>query len=566
MVQRAATQSAGNWSARPLALVVPLRGREILAAVDAAAAATGLQPGLPLADARALCPSLRVVPQDLAGDAAALRDLALWCSGRYTPWAAPCPGAEGAAVESAAAKNTAVKNTAVAGSAPGSLWGPGGDAGLLLDITGCAPLFSHPAKTCPSKARAAGADGDGHGPQEWALLEDLLGRLQGLGFSARLGLADTPGAAWALARFATEPARPLAVAPPGELRRALAPLPPRALRLTAAQDELMTRFGLTRIDQLLDLPSTVLAPRFGRLPALRLAQALGEVGEAISPLEPPPRHLVRRIFAEPIAAPESIAGGLQNLLPGLCRQLERAQQGARQLVFTCCRVDGSLARLARRTSRPSRDPRHLARLFMEELARIDPGFGIDTLVLAAQVTEPLGAEQLRFEVPVAATAADRAKDRPAPPPGETALAALVDRLTARLGTGRVLRPWPRESHLPERAVALLPPFAKAPAARWQAGRLRPLRLLPRPEPIEATALLPDHPPLQFRWRRLLHRVTAAEGPERLSPEWWRSASDLQDQASLAGNTRDYFRVEDSHGHRYWIYRRQNRWYLHGLFS
>ncbi len=516
--------------------------------MDAAAARAGLLPGLPLAGARALAPGLRVAPQDVSGDAAALRKLVAWCAGRYSPWAAPCTTVEGSAQ------------------------GPGGAAGLLLDITGCAHLFH-----CPSKGGAAGVDaagvdaisGEEVSGEEAALLGDLLRRFQGLGYSLRAGLGDTPGAAWALARFATGPAKPIAVAPPGGGLAALAPLPPLALRLTAGQGELMARFGLTSIAQLLALPRAVLAPRFGASLARRLAQALGEEREAISPLQPPPCHAVRRVFAEPIAAPESIAGALDALLPELCRQLEAAQRGARQLAFTCTRVDGSLCRLVRGTSRPSRDARQLGRLFTEALARIDPGFGIDALVLAALVTEPLGPEQLALEVPAPLPTAGAAllpEERQGPAVGDRALAALVDRLVARLGAGSVLRPWPRESHIPERAVALGPPFAKAPEAAWHRGlgrwRLaRPLRLLPRPEPIEATALLPDHAPLQFRWRRLLHRVIAAEGPERLSPEWWRSDKDLDDQPA-----RDYFRVEVSDGHRYWIYRRRNRWYLQGLFS
>jgi len=536
---------------RPLALVARQRGREIVFAVDAAAAALGLQPGLPLADARAICPALRAVPQDGAGDAAALRELALWCAGRYSPWAAPCTTVEG------------------------SVQGLGGAGGLLLDITGCAQLF-----LCPSKGRAAGVDGpDGSAEAcdagERALLEDLCARLQGLGFAVRLGLADTPGAAWALARFAEGArfvgegrfvggrGRPWAAAAPGGQRRALGPLPPRALRLTAAQDELMARFGLTRIAQLLALPRALLVPRFGRSAALRLAQALGEEGEAISPLEPPPRHRVRQVFAEPIAAPESIAAGLALLLPALCRDLAAARQGARELIFTCYRVDGSRRRLVRRTSRPSRDPRQLTRLFAEALPAIDPGFGVDALVLAAQVTEPLGAEQLSFQVPDRASRALLSKVD-APSPDDRALAALADRLTARLGAGRVSRPWPRESHIPEGAVALLPPFAQipavTPAAKWRRGAVRPPRLLSRPEPIEAMALLPDRAPAQFRWRRRLHRVIAAEGPERLTAEWWRSDAALEGQPH-----RDYFRVEDSEGYRYWIYRGPERWYLHGLF-
>jgi protein ImuB len=96
---------------------------------------------------------------------------------------------------------------------------------------------------------------------------------------------------------------------------------------------------------------------------------------------------------------------------------------------------------------------------------------------------------------------------------------------------------------------------------------RPIRLFGRPEPIEAIAEVPDGPPVQFRWRRVLHQVAHAEGPERIAMEWWR------DQKGRA-LTRDYFRVESREGVRVWVYReglfgrelKEPRWFLHGLFA
>jgi len=484
--------------ARPLALVAREEGRLILTAVDGAAAAAGLSPGMPLAGAHALAPNLQTAPHDPRGDAEALGRLAAWCE-RYTPWTAP-GGSE-----------------------------PGGGAGILLDVTGCAHLFGG----------------------ERALAADLEARAGALGFTARAGLAETIGAAWALARFGGTGAGP-AVAPPGRVRAALAPLPPVALRLPAETCELLARLGLRRIGALYDLPPQTLAPRFGPFLTHRLRQALGEEAEPLSPGAPPPPPLVRRVFAEPIAAPEDLARGLEALSPALCRRLEADGLGARRLELTAYRVDGNLQDLTLGTSRPCRDPAHLIRLFGDKLDGLDPGFGVEVLTLAALVTEPLAARQLALEDGCGGAAED--------------LSALIDRLEGRLGPDRTFALAPRESHLPERAVARQPALAASGAcAAWRRARPRPLRLFTPPEPVEALALLPDHPPVRFSWRRLQHRVVRAEGPERITNEWWRAA-DASAEMSPGTGARDYFRVEDADGRRYWLYRSNGRWFLHGLFA
>jgi protein ImuB len=269
---------------------------------------------------------------------------------------------------------------------------------------------------------------------------------------------------------------------------------------------------------------------------------------------------VRRIFAEPIAAPEDLARVLRDLAAELCRVLEAGGLGARRLEFTAYRVNGSPQCLALGTSRPSRDPTHLARLFADKLETLDPGFGIEVVTLGAPAAETLAPHQATLE-------------GGAEPDGPDALAALIDHLEARLGPGRTFALAPRESHLPERAVARRPALAAAAvsACRWPA-RPRPLRLFAPPEPIEALALLPDHPPARFRWRRLQHRVVRAEGPERIVGEWW---SQEAPSGMLLGMLpemplRDYFRVEDEAGRRYWLYRDLyrdgGRWFLHGLFA
>lgn len=535
--------------------------------MNAAAAGAGLTPGLPLAEARALLPGLTTAPHEAEADAQAIARLAAWC-GRYSPWTAPCSTAEG------------------------SGRGPGGGAGVSLDVSGCCHLFGG----------------------ESALLEDLQARLTDLGYTNRLAMADTIGAAWAMARFAASPAHPCVVVMPGSQRAAIACLPPAALRLPDATVEVMDRLGLRRIEDLYTLSPSVMTPRFGPLAARRLAQALGEEAEALSPRRPPPAHLLRRIFAEPISAPEDIARALDELLPRLCRELALAGRGARQLDLTAYRSDDSFQALSVGTSRASRDAKHLRRLFTEKLAQIDPGFGIEVMTLAAARSDPLGARQMNFPVPAPVSESppqqqapqqqnDAQGETPAPAavtaqPINSAAAAedipdLVDRLGSRLGLAAVRRPSPRESHLPERAFVLASvegegreekPGEEKPGEEMQDEgwrktphpNLRPLRLLPRPEPVEAVSLLPDHPPARFRWRRMLHEVVQAEGPERLLGEWWQTdsmsgASPSSEGAGgdpIAGDAepRDYFRVEDADGRRYWLYRRAGQWFLHGLFG
>ena len=520
----------------------------------------GLVPGLPLADARARVPELETAAHDPAGDARVLAELAAWCD-RYTPW-------------------VAVDGSAGAGAGGGCDWG--GAAGLLLDVTGCCHFFG---KTEPES--------------ENALLADLVTRLARRGVSARAALAETPGAAWALARFAAlPPARPWIVVPPGGVRAALAPLPPAALRLAPEAAELLERLGLRRLEALFELPPAALAPRVGPGVARRLAQALGAEPEPISPRRPVSAQLVRRVFAEPIVAASDIARALEGLLAALCRELEAAGLGARRLELAGHRVDGGARRLRLGTSRPNRDPAHLARLFAPQLERLDPGFGIEVMTLAATATQELSALQL-----VLAEAGEEGAPGafpgvapgavPGAAPGAVAgenadpeLAELIDRLNNRLGPGSVARPAPRASHVPERAVAPAPALRETSAA-WEgatrdlSGDLgggpapgsafgaavlsRPLRLLPRPEPVEPGdsigALLPDHPPARFRWRRLGHEVVRAEGPERIEPEWWHPRPDLAEEPA-----RDYFRVEVTDGRRYWLYRADGDWFLHGVFG
>jgi protein ImuB len=461
-----------------------------IVAVNAVAQANGIAPGQTLADARALLPSLAVVPEQPGQDARALGQLAQWCT-RYTPW-------------------SAVDRADQCGS-----------AGLWLDITGCAHLFGGEA----------------------ALVKDLAARLATLGFAARTGIADTPGAAWACARFAADVD---AIVPLAAQRTAIATLPVAGLRIDADTVEVLRSLGLRRIGDLYSFPRTSLPVRFGALLLHRLDQALGHVAEPLSPRQPPIAYRALIAFAEPISEPAGIAATVDHLLQDLCAQLIRRDQGGRRFELTAYRCDGTTDGLRIGTGGPSRDPAHLRRLFAEKLEKIAPGFGIDAMTLAAPVVETLPARQ----APLAAH--DTAS---------VDLTQLFDVLGTRLGHAQVMRLAMRASHIPERAVERVAAAAPVMSAHWP-DTPRPLRLFQHPQPIEASALLPDEPPFQFIWRGILHRVARAQGPERISGEWWRER----------GATRDYYRIEDADGRRFWIYRdnfedpRATRWFLHGLFG
>ena len=513
-------------SNHPFVLTADSHGRRLLTRVDGAAAAAGLSAGISLADARTLVPDVIVQPDDPAKTATLLARLADWC-GRYTPW-------------------TSID----------------GEDGIWLDTAGCAHLFGG----------------------EEALLKDLLTRLSHLGFSAQAALASTPGAAWALARFADEPI----IVEEDETRRRIASLPVAGLRLMPEVASSLSRLGLRRIGDLYSLPRAPFAARFGEETARRLDQALGRVSEPISPRRHVAPFRSRLAFAEPIGHADDIARGLDHLLEDLCDQLSRAARGGRRLELTLFRIDGSVQEVAVGTGRATRAAPHLARLFQERLTTLDPGFGIETMILSAPATEKLGADQTILK----GEAGDAAES----------MGALLDRLGNRLGFGRLHSLQPAESHLPERAQRLMPvsletqrpspshrdaagpslsrkrergklarPSLPLPLAGegWGEGPCaeRPIRLLSDPERM--TPMTPEEgdgvPPSVFRWRRQLYQLRRIEGPERIAPEWWR-----QDQA-WAGGTRDYWRIEDAEGRRLWLYREgggaeESRWFVHGLFA
>ena len=463
-----------------------------LYAVDATAAALGLFVGQKATDAMALVPELETAEADPEGDLVALTALADWCV-RFSP--------------------------AVALDPPD---------GLFLDITGVAHLWGGEA----------------------AMLDDLAARLAGAGIAARGAVAESAGAAWALARFGED----RTLAEPGTEAALLSRLPAQALRLepeTAAQ---LARLGLARVGLIAALPRDQLARRFGAGVLLRLDQALASAEEALSFRRPPTPWFARLAFAEPISAPDDLARASFDIAAALCRRLAAENRGAGRFELAFHRLDGRAQRLSIGLSLPGREPKAIARLFAPMLETVDPGFGIEVVTLAADRVEARPERQASLET--IGTIAP-----------EDGVAPLVDRLANRLGEACVWRAAPHPSHVPERAVKRRAPFAPAAGGDWVKNRPRPVRLFARPEPVEAAAPIPDDPPIFFRWRGRLRRVKRAEGPERIAEEWWRRPPGESDPSHV----RDYYRVEDEDGARYWLFRaglygagEPPKWWLHGL--
>ncbi len=400
--------------------------------------------------------------------------------------------------------------------------------GLFMDIDGCAHLWGG----------------------EEAMAQALMARLAAQAIPARLAIADAFAAAWALARFSGEALTITA----GDDGRRLAALPVSALRLEESVAAQLRHLGLKTIGHLTALPRPALRKRFGAGLLLQLGRALGEEDIALDFRTPPASWSERAVFFEPISTPEDKARVIADLAAQLCDKLDGRGLGARRFEAVFHRVDGDSVWRSVRAAMPLRDARRLAALFAPKLDSVDPGFGIEIVTLTARRTEFLTPAQTDFER-TQAEAAD--------------IAPLVDRFVNRFGAERVWRAAVQESHVPERAVARVAPLTQDGGARWAEDQPRPVRLFARPLPIEAMAVAPDDPPFLFRWQGRTHRVRMAEGPERIAAEWWRKAWDDNE----IDRVRDYYRVEDESGARFWVFRtgfyggeRPTRWFLHGLFA
>lgn len=475
----------------PFVLSIRQGQRDVVHAANADALALGLTPGIPVTQARALHAELEVAPADAAADHAMLERLALHALRHWTPVATA--------------------------SRPD---------GLLLDITGTAHLFG--------------------GEAEFA--ERMRRFLRRLGLTATIAIADTPGAAHALARFT---GRACVVVPAGKTIDAIAPLPLAALRLDDGALTAARRFGLERISDLLPMPRGPLTRRLGRAAIERLDQAIGRLAEPIERVEPFEPPVAECRLLEPIGTAEAIAQVMRDLAHDLALALRRRGLGAREMMLALVRVDGTEQALTLGLARANRDPDHLARLLQLRLEKVDPGLGIEAGRLVAKRAEQLGAQALGSVL-----ADDPSSD----------LATLVDQLAGRIGHRALFRAAPVESDVPERAVTSVPALDEP--LSWPAWK-RPARLLARPEPLSGViALLPDQPPRRFAWRGQVHDVVAGDGPERIHGEWWRRDGEVW-------AVRDYYRVEDREGRRFWLFRRGDgvesvtgdlSWWMHGAFG
>jgi protein ImuB len=503
---------APEADAAPTALILETaHGPRITAANDAGLAA-GARPGMLLADARALCPQLAAVPADPAGDLAFLEKLALWAQ-RWGPWSALDP-----------------------------------PDGVLVDVTGVAHLFGG----------------------EERLLADVAHAFAARELTVRAALAPTAGAAWALAHYARAGA---ILTPEDDPLRWLGDLPVAALRLDDDVLTVLRRLGIKRLGQLAgasgaetDDPAQEAAARDGLRrrfrnhrapsanPLLRLDQLLGKVPEPLLPVFARVMPMVQRRLMEPLRHRDLLDRVVDDLAADMVRTLEARGEGARRLELALWRVDGEVLQRRIELAAATREAAHITRLFAARLDDIDAGFGIEAVQLRASWSEPLALSQADLDA--------------AAQQHGTALAACIDRLSVRLGTKAVTRPVPRASHIPERTQGWQPPLEPVPSSQGLLGfHARPLKLLDRAEPIAVLYASPDGYPQRFRWRGAVREVVRVEGPERIAPEWWRERS--------TARLRDYYRIEDETGRRYWIYRQGMAgdgrggvpdWFLHGLYA
>lgn len=469
-------------------LAVTAHGRMVVAAASANAEQQGAMSGMAVADVRALIPGLQVFDEQPGMALRLLTALAKWCI-RYTPVAA---------IDQ--------------------------PDGLILDISGCAHLWGG----------------------EELYLKEIVTRIRSHGYRIRAAMADTPGAAWAIARYGKE--EPIIKS--GEQASALMSLPPVALRLEEATLQRLQKLGLYQVKSFIAMPRASLRRRFGPGMLLRIDQALGWENEVIIPVEPTPIYQERLHCLEPIMTRIGIEIALERLLETLCNSLRQKGMGLRTAVLKACRVDGKTEQVEIGTNRASHNATHLFKLFENKINSIEPALGIELFILEAPKVEILEAPQealwnsgLSLE--------------------SMALAELIDRITNKLGTNVIHRYLPAQHYWPERSIQKANALQEKPAIEWSNQVPRPVQLLHKPDPIEVSAPIPDYPPMLFRYKGKLHRIKRADGPERIECEWWLEQ----------GQHRDYYMVEDEEGQRYWVFRlghytgeASDGWFIHGFFA
>lgn len=408
-----------------------------------------------------------------------------------------------------------LRYTPIAGIAPPD--------GIMLDVTGCAHLWGG----------------------EEAYLAELTQRLSAAGYQVRAAVADTLGTAWAIARYG----KGKIIIIPGAQLDALVPLPAVALRLEPALVQRLEKLGLNTIGSFIQMPRSSLRRRFGAFFLSRLDQALGQEIEMLEPVLPIPLYQERLPSLEPIRTAKGIEIALRKLLEQLCLRLEKEGNGLRKAIFKGFRVDGNIQQIEIGTNRPSRNTAHLFKLFEHKITTIRPSLGIELFILEAPVVEAMSSTQDYLWNGASGS-------------HETALAELLDRITGRVGGSALCRYLPDEHYWPEWSFKLASDLSEKPQSSWRTDLPRPLHLLAEPEGIDVTVPLPDYPPLLFCYKGKSHRITKADGPERIEAEWWQ-------QQSLH---RDYYALEDEGGSRYWVFRLghydscEPKWFMHGFFA
>ncbi len=472
----------------PFVLAAPVHGRMVITAANALANGQGINTGMVVADARVILPSVEVLDDKPELSIKLLNALGEWCI-RYTPVVAIDP-----------------------------------PEGLILDISGCAHLWG--------------------GEKEY--ITSINKRFKAFDYHIRIGLADTIGTAWAIARFGKE----LPIIESNQQIKALLTLPPSALRLQTDTVERLEKLGLHSIRHFIAIPRAALRRRFGQSFIQRLDQALGNEEENIQPLQPIEAFQERLPCLEPIVTATGIEIALQRLLETLCRRLQQQEKGLRTAVLKCYRIDGKIQMVEIGTHRASRNTSHLFKLFELKLGSIEPDLGIELFILEAPNTEDASALQENLWKAGGGL-------------GDIELSELVDRLAGKMGADCIRRYVPDEHYWPERSFKPALSLHEKVMTAWKLDRPRPLQLLSKPELIEVTAPVPDYPPMLFRYKGKLHKIIKADGPERIEQEWW-----LQQ-----GQHRDYYCVEDEEGGRYWLFRlghydtqKSFQWYIHGFFA
>jgi len=469
-------------------LVSPQHGRVLVTAANARSQSEGVETGMLLADAKAIIPALQYFYDDAELACKLLKGFAEWFI-RYTPIAA---------IDLA--------------------------DGLMLDVSGCAHLWGG----------------------EKTYLADIENRLKDFGYDISIAIADTIGAAWAMARFGNREN----IIETGQQKNALLSLPPQALRIDAETVERLNKLGLLQISSFIGMPRSSLRRRFGPDILKRLDQALGYEEEAILPVIPMEPFRERLPCLEPIVTAGGIEIALERLLNTLCNRLHQEEQGLRKALFKCYRIDGKIEQIDIGTNRPSCNAKHLFKLLALKISSIEPALGIELFVLEATKTEDLLLVQEKLWNDTGST-------------DDIGLCELLDRIEVKTGPNHIRRYLPQEHYWPERSFKQASSINEKTNTVWKLDRPRPLQLLPKPEQIEVTAPIPDYPPMNFRYRNKLHKIIKADGPERIEQEWW-----LQE-----GQHRDYYCVENEEGHRYWLFRlghydleKSYKWFMHGFFA